>query len=145
MYETNFGKWFLFMNTARFRRWLFNFTWNVFHSWHLHVNASVQTGAATYCAVASLSLLRRLKSTLTQREIEQLYRWCINRLDVESSNQANTSADCTFPFWNLAVILVCTAVRNFRKYGRITENALRGFTCPLSYETNILAFRNILC
>lgn len=77
------------------------------------VNMSVQTGAATYCAVASLSLLRRLKSALTQREIEQLHHWCINRLDAESTNRTNKPADGSCSFWILAVLSVCTVRHNF--------------------------------
>lgn len=61
-------------------------------------------GGSTYCAVATLVLAERLESTLGEKRLRKLSRWCVNRLDDGFSGRPNKPGDTCYTFWVGATI-----------------------------------------
>ena len=89
-------------------------------------------GGATYCAVASLSLLDRLHSTLSSVETERLKRWCLHKQEAGFLGRTNKTADASYSFWigaTLQVLQLCS------QHSTDTQAALAADTealyCPM--------------
>ena len=64
-------------------------------------------GGATYCAVASLHLLNRVDSALSERQIERLSRWCLTQQQSGFQGRTNKSPNTSYSFWIGATLQVC--------------------------------------
>ncbi|XP_045216275.2 geranylgeranyl transferase type-1 subunit beta-like [Mercenaria mercenaria] len=56
-------------------------------------------GGSTFCAVASLVLMNKLDSALTDREVKCLKRWCIFRQQSGFQGRPNKPIDTCYSFW----------------------------------------------
>lgn len=56
-------------------------------------------GGSTFCAVASLTLMDRLNSALSERELERLRRWCLFRQQWGFQGRPNKPIDTCYSFW----------------------------------------------
>ncbi|CAG5135083.1 unnamed protein product [Candidula unifasciata] len=56
-------------------------------------------GGSTFCAVASLVLLDRLHSALTERQLNHLKRWLLRRQESGFTGRPNKPADTCYSFW----------------------------------------------
>ncbi|CAN8005327.1 unnamed protein product [Ixodes hexagonus] len=56
-------------------------------------------GGSTFCAVASLSLMGKLDSVLTERQLNQLRRWCLFRQQSGFQGRPNKPIDTCYSFW----------------------------------------------
>ena len=62
---------------------------------------------ATYCAVASLVLVRRLHSVLAVCDIELIRHWCVSQFsDFQHVTHANRPSDCSSAFCISATLTV---------------------------------------
>ena len=69
-------------------------------------------GGSTFCAVASLFLMDKL-TCLSERELDRLKVWCLNRQTFGFSGRVNKPWDTCYSFWigsTLKVIHVLTSV-----------------------------------
>lgn len=88
-------------------------------------------GGVTYCAVATLTLMGKLHTTFTEREIEGLRRWAIMRQESGFHGRANKQVDTCYSFWVGATLemLKFFNVVNFaenRAYIMTTQDSLTG-------------------
>lgn len=56
-------------------------------------------GGVTYCAVAVLTLMGQLHSSLTEKQLEGLRRWAIMRQESGFQGRANKQVDTCYSFW----------------------------------------------
>ncbi|ESP05433.1 hypothetical protein LOTGIDRAFT_103205 [Lottia gigantea] len=56
-------------------------------------------GGPTFCAIASLTLMGKLQSTFTQKELKRLKRWCIFRQSSGFNGRPNKVVDTCYSFW----------------------------------------------
>lgn len=56
-------------------------------------------GGSTYCAVASLVLMDRLKCALSEGQLRSLQRWCLNRQLTGFQGRPNKPIDTCYSFW----------------------------------------------
>ncbi|XP_071965116.1 geranylgeranyl transferase type-1 subunit beta-like [Antedon mediterranea] len=56
-------------------------------------------GGTTFCAIASLVLMGKLESTLTNKQLEKLKRWCIQRQQSGFQGRPNKPVDTCYSFW----------------------------------------------
>ena len=63
-------------------------------------------GGSTFCAVASLVLMDRLHSTLSDKQIAKLIRWCVMRQQSGFQGRPNKPADTCYSFWVGATLKV---------------------------------------
>lgn len=56
-------------------------------------------GGLTFCAIATLSLMGKLETTLSKRELERLQRWCIFRQQTGFHGRPNKPEDTCYSFW----------------------------------------------
>ncbi|XP_012946765.1 geranylgeranyl transferase type-1 subunit beta isoform X2 [Aplysia californica] len=66
-------------------------------------------GGSTFCAVASLYLMGRLTTALTERQQTQLKRWLLRRQETGFTGRPNKPADTCYSFWvGAALQIFCT-------------------------------------
>lgn len=68
-------------------------------------------GGSTFCAVASLSLMNKLDSTLTIRQLNQLRRWCLFRQQSGFQGRPNKPIDTCYSFWVAAALELLGALK----------------------------------
>ncbi|XP_059163268.1 geranylgeranyl transferase type-1 subunit beta-like [Physella acuta] len=56
-------------------------------------------GGSTFCAVASLVLMDRLHSALTETQLSRLKRWLLRRQETGFTGRPNKPADTCYSFW----------------------------------------------
>lgn len=56
-------------------------------------------GGSTFCAVASLALMRRLEEAFPPPDLEGLKRWCIMRQQTGFQGRPNKPVDTCYSFW----------------------------------------------
>jgi geranylgeranyl transferase type-1 subunit beta len=66
-------------------------------------------GGSTYCAVASLLLMRRLDDVLNPRQIERLKRWCLFKQVDGFQGRPNKDPDTCYSFWIGATLKLLNA------------------------------------
>ena len=82
-------------NFAKFKRYFFRVQ-----------RALYILGGATYCAVASLYLLNRLDSVLSEKQMERLSRWCVTQQQSGFQGRTNKSPNTSYSFWIGATLKV---------------------------------------
>ena len=63
-------------------------------------------GGSTFCAVASLELMNRLDTTMTDPQLNRLKRWCIFRQQSGFQGRPNKPVDTCYSFWVGATLQV---------------------------------------
>lgn len=66
-------------------------------------------GGSTYCAVASLILMKRLNQVLNERQIQKLVRWCLFKQYSGFSGRPNKDPDTCYSFWMGATLKLLNA------------------------------------
>lgn len=69
-------------------------------------------GGSTFCAVASLYLMKKLDQLGTER-LDRLRRWCINRQTTGFSGRVNKPWDTCYSFWIGASLKVTNILRTY--------------------------------
>ncbi|KAM7285872.1 geranylgeranyl transferase type-1 subunit beta [Ixodes scapularis] len=77
-------------------------------------------GGSTFCAVASLSLMGKLESTLSERQLNRLSRWCLFRQQSGFQGRPNKPIDTCYSFWVGAALELLGAFK-FVESGRNLE------------------------
>lgn len=74
----------------------------------------VVLGGSTFCAVAALFLMNRLKTSFSEKKLKQLQRWCVCRQQSGFQGRPNKPTDTCYSFWvgaTLKVIILCYQMR----------------------------------
>lgn len=74
----------------------------------------VVLGGSTFCAVAALFLMNRLKTSFSEKKLKQLQRWCVCRQQSGFQGRPNKPTDTCYSFWvgaTLKVIIPCYQMR----------------------------------
>uniref|UniRef100_A0A090X8I3 Protein geranylgeranyltransferase type i beta subunit n=1 Tax=Ixodes ricinus TaxID=34613 RepID=A0A090X8I3_IXORI len=91
-------------------------------------------GGSTFCAVASLSLMGKLESTLSERQLNRLRRWCLFRQQSGFQGRPNKPIDTCYSFWVgaalelLGVLKSVEGVRNLEFPDSTQDQFVRGFS-----------------
>lgn len=56
-------------------------------------------GGSTFCAIASLVLMKKLHETFNKEQINRLKRWCISRQQTGFQGRPNKPVDTCYSFW----------------------------------------------
>lgn len=88
----------------------------IFQKWHKYFYNAIAnsfavinmpiSGGATFCAVASLSLMGELESVLSHKERERLVRWCVSRQKAGFQGRTNKQPNASYCFWLAAALKV---------------------------------------
>jgi prenyltransferase beta subunit len=68
------------------------------------------SGGSTFCAIASLVLMKKLHEAFNKEQINRLKRWCISRQQTGFQGRPNKPVDTCYSFWVGATLQVC--IRN---------------------------------
>lgn len=66
-------------------------------------------GGSTYCAVASLLMMKRLDCVLDRRQLEKLKRWCLFKQVNGFQGRPNKDPDTCYSFWIGATLKLLNA------------------------------------
>ncbi|KAK0070374.1 geranylgeranyl transferase type-1 subunit beta [Biomphalaria pfeifferi] len=88
-------------------------------------------GGSTFCAVASLVLLDRLNSALTENQLSRLKRWLLRRQESGFTGRPNKPADTCYSFWvgatlQMLGVLVLSDVTLNRSFVLSTQSPVTG-------------------
>ena len=64
------------------------------------------SGGSTFCAVAALSLMGKLKEVFSPGERESLMKWCLLRQQTGFQGRPNKPTDTCYSFWVGATLKV---------------------------------------
>ncbi|XP_048734920.1 geranylgeranyl transferase type-1 subunit beta-like isoform X2 [Ostrea edulis] len=56
-------------------------------------------GGSTFCAIAALALMNKLKTSFTPKQYKRLQRWCISRQQSGFQGRPNKPTDTCYSFW----------------------------------------------
>lgn len=108
-------------------------------------------GSATFCAVAALILLRRLRSTLASKEIEAVKRWCFNKQQSGYASRTNKPPSASYAFWingtlKLLGTLPSTSCHTSRKFLlSLQSSATGGFIPSTGLQPDALVTYYAIC
>ena len=63
------------------------------------------TGGSTFCGIAALVLMNKL-DILSEKDVNRLIRWCINRQQSGFQGRPNKPVDTCYSFWVGATLKV---------------------------------------
>lgn len=78
-------------------------------------------GGSTFCAVAALSLMNKLKTSFSEKKLKQLQRWCVCRQQSGFQGRPNKPTDTCYSFW------VGATLKLIDTYHLINSEFNRGF------------------
>jgi len=91
-------------------------------------------GGSTYCGLASLALMGRLETALTQKQRRNILRWCVFRLHQGFQGRPNKRDDTCYSFWvSAAIRLLCNDLENDLQ-GQKAVTASFGKLCAKSHK-----------
>jgi len=88
-------------------------------------------GGSTFCAIASLVLMKQLDSSFVAKELEQIKRWCLFRQKSGFQGRPNKPVDTCYSFWlgaslELLGALSCVDFAANRDYLMSTQATVTG-------------------